>query len=116
MTGLDNGVTEDTNVTVTCDVSRVKPQAVIYWRKGLHGSLETGTTTNVPKSDKTFQLQSTYKVSFSRSEHNTQLYCLVTQPDHRDVVWATAHKKISVNCEYLYTIRVSYAHLYQLYS
>ena len=105
MTGLDSAVKQNTDVTVTCDVSRVKPKADIYWRKGTGGSLQRGTPANLPpNTDGTFYLRATYKVSFNRNEHNSQLYCLVTQPGHKDVVWGTTHKTISVNCEYQYII------------
>ncbi|KAI0220012.1 hypothetical protein LSAT2_028453 [Lamellibrachia satsuma] len=98
VTGLDRAVKQNTQVTVTCDVRRVKPKADIYWRKGTGGSLQTGTPTNQPpNTDGTFHLRATYKVSFNRNEHNTQLYCLITQPGHRDVVWGMTHKTISVN-------------------
>ncbi|KAK2178127.1 hypothetical protein NP493_561g01043 [Ridgeia piscesae] len=89
VTGLGQRVKEFIEVEVTCDVSRVKPAADIYWRKGPDGPLQTGTTSDGTNSDgKTCHLQSTYKVSFNRSEHNTKLYCLVTRPGDRTDVWA----------------------------
>ena len=101
MTGLGQWVKENTEVEVTCDVSRVKPKADIYWRKGLKGSLQTGTNSSGLNSDaKTFYLQSRYKVSFSRSEHNTKLYCLVTRPGDKTDVWATASQTVNVGCKY----------------
>ena len=99
VTGLGHWVRENTEVEVTCDVSRVKPAADIYWRKGPDGPLQTGFTINEPKSDKTFRQQSTYKVSFSRSEDNTKLYCLVTRPGDKTDVWATGNQTVSVACE-----------------
>ncbi|KAK2174668.1 hypothetical protein NP493_781g00009, partial [Ridgeia piscesae] len=97
VTGLGQRVKENTEVEVTCDVSRVKPAADIYWRKGPDGPLQTGTTSSgLNQHNKTFHLQSIYKVSFSRSDHNTTLYCLVTQPgDKTDVI--ASH---TVNVEY----------------
>ena len=100
VTGLGQRVTENTEVEVTCDVSRVKPAADIYWRKGLKGSLQKGTTN---WNNKIFHLQSTYKVSFSRSEHNTKLYCLVTRPGDSTDVGATANQTVSVECEYCHS-------------
>ena len=100
VTGLGQWVTENTEVEVTCNVSRVKPAADIYWRKGLKGSLQTGTNSNGTNSDnKTFHLQSRYKESFSRSEHNTKLYCLVTRREDSTDVWAAASQTVSVACE-----------------
>ena len=104
MTGFGQRVTENTEVEVTCDVSRVKPEADIYWRKGLKGSLQTGTTLNDLNPDnKTFHLQSTYKVSFSRSEHDTKLYCLVTRHGDKTDVLDTASHTVSVECEYCHS-------------
>ena len=101
MTGLGQRVKENTEVEVTCDVSRVKPEADIYWRKGPDDPLQIGTTSNERNQDgKTFHLQSTYKVSFSRSEHDTKLYCFVTQPGDNTDVWATANQTVTVACEY----------------
>ena len=103
VTGLGQKVIEFIEVEVTCDVSRVKPAADIYWRKGPDGPLQTGTTSNGTNPDgKTFHLQSTYKVYFSRNDRNTKLYCLVTRPGDRTDVWATANQTVSVACEYLY--------------
>ena len=100
MTGLGQWVIENTEVEVTCNVSRVKPEADIYRRKGPNGPLPTGTNSNGINSDnKTFHLQSTYKESFSRSEHNTKLYCLVTRPGDSTDVWAAASQTVSVACE-----------------
>ena len=104
MTGLGQRVREYTEVEVTCDVSRVKPEAdySIYWRKGLKGPLQTGTTSNVLNPDgKTFHLQSTYKVSFSRNDNKKSLYCLVTKPGNNAKVWHTASQTITVTCEYI---------------
>ena len=100
MTGLDQRVKQNTDVEVTCKVSRVKPQAVINWRKGLHGSLQTKTATKVTNSDGTFKLTSTYKVSFSRSDHNAQVYCLVTLPGNTPDVWVNTSETVNVACEY----------------
>ena len=97
MTGLGQSVKANTEVEVTCDVSRVKPAADIYWRKGLKGSLQTGSTN---WNSTTFHLQSKYKVSFSRSEHDTKLYCLVTRPGDSTDVWGTASQTVNVGCEY----------------
>ena len=96
VTGLGQRVTENTEVEVTCDVSRVKPKADIYWRKGLNGPLQKRTTT---WNSTTFHLQSTYKVSFSRSDHNTKLYCLVTRHGDSTDVWGTASQTVNVACE-----------------
>ncbi|KAK2138814.1 hypothetical protein NP493_7096g00000 [Ridgeia piscesae] len=104
VTGLGERVKENTEVNVTCDVSRVKPEAAVYWRKGPDGPLQTGV--QLPKlnglnSDgKTFHLHSTYKVSFSRSEHNTKLYCLVTRPGVKTDIWATESQTVRVACEW----------------
>ena len=100
VSGLGQRVTENTEVEVTCDVSRVKPKADVYWRKGLKGPLQTGTTD---WNNKTFHLQSTYKVSFSRNDRNTKLYCLVTRHGNRTDVWATASQTVHVTCEYSYS-------------
>ncbi|KAI0212429.1 hypothetical protein LSAT2_002670 [Lamellibrachia satsuma] len=91
ITGLTQSVIENTQVEVKCKVSRVKPRADIYWRKGLRGTLERGTTMSVPISDGTFQLEDTYKVSISRSDHNTKLFCLVTRPGVSTEVWGNSH-------------------------
>ena len=99
ITGLGQSVRENTEVEVTCDVSQVKPQADIYWRKGLYGSLETGTIMKQINANRTFKLQSTYKVSFSRSDHNTLLYCLVTRPGDNSDVWGSSSKIVSVLCK-----------------
>ncbi|KAK2176758.1 hypothetical protein NP493_641g01008 [Ridgeia piscesae] len=97
VTGLGQRVKENTEVEVTCDVSRVKPAADIYWRKGPDSPLHTGSTSSGLNQDhKTFHLQSTYKVSFNRNDHNTKLYCLVTRHGDRTDVWATANQTISV--------------------
>ena len=88
----------------TCKVSRVKPQADIYWRKGTGGTLDTGTTTSVANGDGTFQLQSIYSVSFSRSD--THLYCLVTRPGDRTDVWSTTSSNVDVICEYFLVIGI----------
>ena len=101
MDGLDQPVREDTEVEVTCRVGRVKPAADIYWRKGDSGSLETGILSKVDNSDGTFQLESTYKVSFSRSDNGIQLYCLVTRPNNSADVWKTVDIEVNVLCEYL---------------
>ena len=102
--GLDKIVRENTEVVVACKVSRVKPAADIYWRKGPDGSLQTGTTSSGLNQDgKTFHLQSFYITSFSRSEHNTKLYCLVTRPGDSTDIWATASQTVSVGCEYQWT-------------
>ncbi|KAK2175071.1 hypothetical protein NP493_754g01003 [Ridgeia piscesae] len=93
VTGLGQRVKENTEVEATCDVSRVKPAADIYWRKGPDGPLQTGTTSSGLNQDhKTFHLQSTYKVSFSRNDRNTKLYCLVTRLGNKTDVWATANQ------------------------
>ena len=102
MTGLDSAVKQNTRVTGTCDVRRVKPKADIYSRNWWL-TAERNSSESAAKY-RTFHLRATYKVSFSRNEHNAQLYCLVTQPGHKDVVWGTAHKTISVNCEYQYIL------------
>ena len=103
VTGLGQKVIEFIEVEVTCDVSRVKPAADIYWRKGPDGPLQTGTTSSGLNQDrKTFHLQSTYNVSFSRNDSNTKLYCLVTRQRNKTDVWATANQTISVACEYQY--------------
>ena len=99
ITGLTQSVIENTEVEVKCKVSRVKPRADIYWRKGLHGSLQRGTTTSVPISDGTFQLEDTYKVSFSRNDHNTKLFCLVTRPGVSTDVWGNSHIVANVLCK-----------------
>ena len=100
MIGLDKMVRENTDVVVACKVSRVKPAADIYWRKGPDGPLQTGTTSSgVNQDHKTFHLQSFYIMSFSRSEHNTKLYCLVTRHENTTDVWATASQTINVACE-----------------
>ena len=104
MTGLDHRVKQNTEVTVTCDVNRVKPQADMYWRKGRDGSLETRTTTKMTNSDGTFKLTSTYKVSFSRSDHNTQVYCLVTLPGNTPDVWVNTSETVNVECEYQFIL------------
>ena len=99
ITGLTQSVIENTQVEVKCKVSRVKPRADIYWRKGLLGSLERGTTTSVPLSDGTFQLESIYKVSFSRNDHNTKLFCFVTQPGVSTAVWGNSNIIANVLCK-----------------
>ena len=100
ITGLAESVRENTEVEVTCDVSQVRPKADIYWRKGDDGTPQAGTTTSENNSDgKTFKLHSTYKVSFSRSDHNTLLYCLVTRPEDNSDVWGSSNKIVSVSCE-----------------
>ena len=100
ITGLSESVRENTEVEVTCDVSRVRPKADIYWRKGDDGTPQTGTTTSENNSDgKTFKLQSTYKVSVSRSDHSTLLYCLVTRPGDKSDVWGSSSKIVSVSCK-----------------
>ncbi|KAI0236793.1 hypothetical protein LSAT2_012661, partial [Lamellibrachia satsuma] len=91
ITGLTQSVIENIQVEVKCKVSRVKPKADIYWRKGLRGSLERGTTTSVSISDGIFQLEDTYKVSFSRNDHDTKLFCLVTRPGVSTDVWSNSH-------------------------
>ena len=99
--GLDKRVRENTEVVVACKVSRVKPAADIYWRKGLKGSLQTGSILNDLNPDnKTFNLQSFYIMSFSRSEHDTKLYCLATRPGDSTDVWGNASQTVSVECEY----------------
>ena len=98
--GLDQPVREDTAVEVKCRVGRVKPRAYIYWRKGAAGPLQSGTSSNWAYSDGTFQLESTYKVVFSRRDHGTKLHCLVTRPGDRDDVWKTVDGDVSVMCEY----------------
>ena len=99
ITGLGQSVRENTEVEVTCDVSRVKPQADIYWRKGPDSSPQPGTTTSENNLDGTFRLHSTYKVSFSRSDHNTKLYCLVTRPGNKDDVWGNSSTIANVSCK-----------------
>ena len=101
MDGFDQPVLENTEVEVTCRVGRVKPAADIYWRKGDSGSLETGILSKVDNSDGTFQLESTYKVSFSRKDHGIKLHCLVTRPNNSADVWKTVDREVSVLCEYL---------------
>ena len=100
--GLAQSVRENKEVEVKCNVSRVKPRADIYWRKGLHGSLKTGTTTHGDNSDGTYQLQSTCKVPFSRND--THLYCLITRPGDITDVWATTSISVDVLCEYFKAI------------
>ncbi|KAI0229368.1 hypothetical protein LSAT2_020224 [Lamellibrachia satsuma] len=92
--GLAQSVRENKEVEVKCNVSRVKPRADIYWRKGLHGSLKTGTTTHGDNSDGTYQLQSTCKVPFSRND--THLYCLISRPGDITDVWATTSISVDV--------------------
>ena len=105
ITGLAQSVRENKEVEVKCKVSRVKPVPDIYWRKGLQGSLKTGTTTHKNNSDrKTFQLESTYKASFSRND--IQLYCLVTRRGVGTDVWATISSSVDVICEYFMVIGV----------
>ena len=99
--GLDQPVHEDTEVEVKCRVGRVKPAADIYWRKGDSGPLQTGILSWVANSDGTFQLESAYKVSFSRSDNGITLHCLVTRPDNRTDVWKTVDREVNVLCEYL---------------
>ena len=99
--GLDQPVREDAEVTVICRVGRVKPAADIYWRRGGDGPLQTGTVSKVDNSDGTFQLESTYKVSFSRSSNGIKLHCLVTRPNSRNDFWKTVDREVNVLCEYL---------------
>ena len=99
ITGLGQSVKENTEVEVICGVSRVKPEADIYWRKGPDSSPQPGTTTSVNNLDGTFKLHSTYKVSFSRSDHNTKLYCLVTRPGNKDDVWGNSSTIANVSCK-----------------
>ena len=99
--GLDQPVREDTEVDVKCRVRRVKPAADIYWRKGAAGPLQTGTLSKVANDDGTFQLESTYKVSFSRRDHGIKLHCLVTRPNNRTDVWKTIDGEVNVICEYI---------------
>ena len=98
--GLDQRVRENTEVAVICRVGRVKPAADIYWRKGPSGPLQTGTPSNVTNADGSFQLESTYKVSFSRIDNGIKLHCLVTRPNNRTDVWKTVDREVSVICEY----------------
>ena len=99
--GLDQPVHEDTEVEVKCRVGRVKPAADIYWRKGDADLLETGTLSKVANADGTFQVESTYKVSFSRSDNGIKLHCLVTRPNNSADVWKTVDREVNVLCEYL---------------
>ena len=99
--GPDQPVLENTEVEVKCRVGRVKPAADIYWRKGDSGSLETGTLSKVDNSDGTFQVESTYKVSFSRTDNGIKLHCLVTRPNNTADVWKIVDREVSVLCEYL---------------
>ena len=98
--GLDQPVREDTEVEVNCTVRRVKPEADIYRRKGDAGTLQIGTLSTMPNSDGTFQLWSTYKVSFSRRDHGIKFHCLVTRANNRNDVWKTVDREVSVICEY----------------
>ena len=86
---------------VKCRVRRVKPAADIYWRKGAAGPLHTGTLSKVANDDGTFQLESTYKVSFKRSDHGIKLHCLVTRRKSAIDVWKTVDIDVSVMSEYL---------------
>ena len=100
ITGIDQSVRQNVEVEVTCDVSQVKPKADIYWRKGDDDIPQTGTTTSQKNSDgKTFKLQSIYKVSFSRNDHNTRLYCIVTRPGVKADIWGSSSKIVSVLCK-----------------
>ena len=100
ITGLAESIGENIEVEVTCGASRVKPQADVYWRKGDDDTPQPGTTTSQNNSDgKTFKIQSTFKVSFSRSDHNTSLYCLITRPGHNSDVWGSSSKIVSVLCK-----------------
>ena len=99
--GLDQPVREGTEVEVKCRVKRVKPAADIYWKKGADGTLHRGIPLIVTNnSDGTFQLESTYKVPFSRRDNGKKLHCLVTRPNNRTDVWKTVDRNVSVICEY----------------
>ena len=112
MDGLDKPVREDTEVEVNCRVRRVNPAADIYWRKGAAGPLQTGTLSKMVKPDGTFQLESTYKVSFSRRDHGIQLHCLVTRPNSSIDVWKAVDREVSVMCEYLMLTACRYYNYY----
>ena len=99
--GLDQPVHEDTEVEVNCRVRRMKITANIFWRKGDAGPLQTGTLSKVDNSDGTFQLESTYNVSFTRSDNGIKLHCLITRPINTTDVWKTVDREVNVLCEYL---------------
>ena len=88
---------------VICKVDQVKPQASLYWRKGL-GTTLTETTPVATVSDGVFQLVSTFTVSFRKTDHDIKLYCLVTRPGDSGTVWATVNKTVKVSCEYIINI------------
>ena len=97
LSGLDDWVPENTEVEVTCGVSRIKGPESIYWRKGSVVSTQPDTTkSGLNQQNKTFHLQAKYKVSFSRSEHGTVFFCVLTG------FGVIAKRTVQVACEYQY--------------
>ena len=97
LSGLEDWVPENTEVEVTCGVSRVKTPKSIYWRKGTVISPQPDTTKSKLNSDNiTFNLQAKFKVSFNRSEHKSVFSCVLTGFRY------FANRTVQVACEYQY--------------
>ena len=98
MSGIGEWVEENTEVEVYCDVDRVKPASEykITWKKGINalwqqlGTRRQGTN----KKDKSEYIRSTYKHSFSRSDHLIGLFCRTSG--------IVANRTIKVGSEYQY--------------
>ena len=97
LSGLEEWVPENTEVEVICGVSRLKPEASLYWMKGSVVSPQSDTTkSGLNQDNKTFHLQAKFKVSFNRSEHNITFYCVLAGSG------IIANRTVQVACEYQY--------------